>query len=59
MSHLFSLLCISFVLTGGKCPFMFNSAAEDAQVKVDQFAGCACDYREGAPKKESSVPAGL
>lgn len=41
----------------GKCPFTFNSAAEDAQVKFDQFAGCACDYREGAPKKESSVPA--
>lgn len=38
---------------------MFNSAPEDAKVKVDQLAGCACDYREGAPKKESSVPAGL
>ena len=38
---------------------MHNAAVEDAHLKADEFVGCACDYKEGAAKKESTIPSGL
>ena len=38
---------------------MHNSAVADVQLKAEELIGCACDYREGSPKKESTVAAGL
>ena len=38
---------------------MHDAAVADADLKADGFVGCACDYQEGAPKKESTIPSGL
>lgn len=38
---------------------MHNTAVADTEIKASPFIGCACDYKEGAPKKESTVPSGL
>ncbi|KAK2571291.1 5-aminolevulinate synthase [Acropora cervicornis] len=48
---------VSTAAKAGKCPFSQSAAVADADVKSTEFAGCACDYKEGAPSKESSVPA--
>lgn len=39
----------------GKCPFMHNATAEVTKLKAGEFVACACDYQEGACKKETTV----
>lgn len=39
----------------GKCPFMHNATAEVTKLKAGEFVACACDYQEGACKKETAV----
>ena len=53
-------LKLSFCLTlsAGKCPFMHNATAEVTKLKAGEFVACACDYQEGACKKETTVDSG-
>ena len=46
------------IVLAGKCPFMHGAAVEDTQLKTNGFVGCACDYQEGAFKKDATVESG-
>lgn len=37
---------------------MHNATAEVTKLKADEFVACACDYQEGACKKETTVDSG-
>lgn len=46
------------MFSAGKCPFMHNATAEVTKLKAGEFVACACDYQEGACKKETTVDSG-
>ena len=46
------------IFSAGKCPFMHNATAEVTKLKAGEFVACACDYQEGACKKETTVDSG-
>lgn len=37
---------------------MHNATAEVTKLKAGEFVACACDYQEGACKKETAVDSG-
>ena len=37
---------------------MHNATAEVTKLKAGEFVACACDYQEGACKKETTVDSG-
>ena len=37
---------------------MHNATAEVTKLKAGEFVACACDYQEGACKKETIVDSG-
>ena len=46
------------IFSAGKCPFKHDAAAVETQLKADGFVACACEYQEGACKKESAEESG-
>lgn len=46
------------IFLAGKCPFMHNAAVEVTQLKADESVACACEYQEGACKKETTIESG-
>lgn len=46
------------IFSADKCPFMHNATAEVTKLKAGEFVACACDYQEGACKKETTVDSG-
>ena len=55
---MFVLLLFHVIFLAGKCPFTHDAAAQEAQLKADGFVACACEYQEGACKKETTVESG-
>lgn len=37
---------------------MHNAAAEVTKLKADEYVACACEYQEGACKKETTTESG-